>query len=175
MLQAAGRGRDTIKQFVRELRGPNMVRKISMKHKTRSRTRDCAAVWIGWKVTIPNIVHDKIRTRVERIYRQNRINEPRKGGMIKFEFKEAYKAQVAHHQPNLGRFKWWHYQTSRNLMNLETVKSSLWFEALLKDIQESLIRIMTTTRGAAQSSTPLVGDAPKIPKSPWMPRPKKDP
>ena len=143
-------------------------------------------------MTVANTVHDKmsnlrhqgaddgqlrhrVRTRVERIYHQNHINGPQKGGTVEFEFKEAYKAQVAHHQTTLGMFNLWRYQTSRNLMNLETVKASPWFEALPKDTQDSLIRRMTRTRGVAQSSTLPVGDTPEIPKSPWTPRPKKDP
>lgn len=51
-------------------------------------------------------------------------------------------------------------------MNVEIVRASSWFEALPKDTRESLIKIMTTTWVATQSSTPPVGDAPKIPKFP---------
>lgn len=59
-------------------------------------------------------------------------------------------------------------------MNEEVVRASPWFEALLKDTHESLIRLMSTTKGAPESSTPPVGDAPEIRKSPRMLRPKKD-
>jgi len=62
-----------------------------------------------------------------------------------------------------------------NLTNLEVVRVSLWFETLLKETQDSLIRMMSTNKGSTQSSTLPVGDAPEIAKSPQTPRPKKDP
>ena len=60
-------------------------------------------------------------------------------------------------------------------MNEEVVRASSWFEALPKDTQESLIRIVSTTKGAMWSPTPPIGDALEIPKSPQTLSPKKDP
>jgi len=62
-----------------------------------------------------------------------------------------------------------------NLVNEEVIRASLWFEALPRDTEESLIIIMSTTKGDAQSPMPPVGDALEISKSPQMLRPKKDP
>jgi len=58
-----------------------------------------------------------------------------------------------------------------NLTNLEAMRASPWFEALPKETNDSLIRMMSTTKGATQSSTLLVGDAleiPKLPQNPWL-------
>jgi len=62
-----------------------------------------------------------------------------------------------------------------DLTNLEAVRESSVFETLPKETQDFLNRMMSTTEGATQSLTPLVGDAPKIPKSPRTLSPKKDP
>jgi len=62
-----------------------------------------------------------------------------------------------------------------NLTNLEVVRASPWFEALPKETQDSIIRMMSTTKESTQSSMPPVGDALEIPKLPQVSRPKKDP
>lgn len=60
MLHIVGRGRETIKKFVGRLRGSDVAHRTSMKHGTRPHTRDCAAAWEGWKVTIADTIHDKM-------------------------------------------------------------------------------------------------------------------
>lgn len=60
-------------------------------------------------------------------------------------------------------------------MNLEVVRASSLFETLPKEMQDFVKKIMLTTKRAMQNPTSLVGDAQKIPKSTWTPRPKKDP
>lgn len=118
-----------------------------------------------------------VRTRFGTINRKYRINESNMGGRVKFEFKRAYKSQVALHQTTLGvlRIKLLCYQLGMNLTNLEAVRASPWFEILPKETEDSLIRMMSTTKGATRSSTLPIGDALEIPKSPWPLRPKKDP
>jgi len=61
-----------------------------------------------------------------------------------------------------------------NLMNLEVVRETPSLEIVPKETQDSLIRMMSMTKGSTQSSMPSVGDASEIPKLPWTLMPKKD-
>jgi len=96
------------------LRDKEVAHRISMSHRSRPTTRGCAVAWVGWEVTIGVTVHDKmsnlrqqgagggklrqeVKTRFGTICHQSHINEPNKGGMVEFEFKKAYKSQVALH------------------------------------------------------------------------------
>ena len=67
------------------------------------------------------------------------------------------------------------YQLGMDLTNFEALRASSVFERLSKETQDFLNRMISTIEGAAQSPMPLVGDPLEIPKSPRMPRPKKDP
>jgi len=58
---------------------------------------------------------------------------------------------------------------------LDALKASSVFEALPKETQDLLNRVMLTTKEAMLSPMSSVGDAPEIPKSLRTPRPKKDP
>ena len=181
MFHTVGRGRRTIKESIGGVTWLRHGVQISMNHRMCPRTRDCTTTWEGWKVTIADIVHDKmshlrhrgaddgkLRNTVERIYRKNCINEPRTGGTVEFEFKKVYKAQATYHQTTLGtlHIKSFHYQANKSMMNEAFVRASPWFQALPEDMQESLIRMVSITKDVMQNPTSQVGDTTEIPKSP---------
>lgn len=107
-------------------------------------------------MTIADTVHDKmshlihlgvsdgpLRYRAEWSYHQNHINEPRLEGTIEFKFKDAYKARMAFPQTTLGtlHIKSYCYQENKNKMYEAPLRESVWFKALSKDMQETLIKM----------------------------------
>jgi len=113
------------------------------------RTRNCVAAWEIWKVTIVDTVHDKmshlrhrgvgggpLTYRAEGNYHQNCINEPRMEGMVKFKFKDAYKAHIACLQIILGtlNIKTYYYQENEKNMDESLLRESLWFKRLPKEM-----------------------------------------
>lgn len=60
MLHTVGGGCGTIKEYVGGLCGLDVACKINMKHRTRLRKRYCVVVWGGWKVTVADIIHDRM-------------------------------------------------------------------------------------------------------------------
>ena len=77
----------------------------------------------------------KVKIRFGTICHQSHINESNMGGMVEFEFKRAYKSQVALHRTTLGilRIQLLRYQLGMDLTNLEAVRASPWFETLPKE------------------------------------------
>ena len=112
MLQAVERRRATINEFAGELRGKEVPHRASRSQRSWPHARGCAAVRVGWEVTIGVTVHEKmsnlrqrrpggmqlrheVKTRFGTICRQSSINVPNMGGTVEFEFKKAYESQMA--------------------------------------------------------------------------------
>lgn len=104
MLHIVERGCETIKKSIGRLHDLDMARRASKKHITHLHNRDYTAMWEGWKVIVADIVHDKmshlrhrgagsgpLRHKVEWIFYQNHINEPRMRRTTKFEVERTYK------------------------------------------------------------------------------------
>jgi len=68
--------------------------------------------------------------------------------MVEFKIKEAYKAQMAYRQTTLGTLhsKSSRYLADRIMMNKALLRESPWYQALPKDMQESLIRMMSISK-----------------------------
>ncbi len=91
-----------------------------------------------------------VRTGFGTIYCEYSINGPNMGGMVEFEFKKAYKSQVAIQRTTLSvlRIQLLHYQVGMDLTNLEALRASSMFETLPKETQDFLNRMMSTTEQA---------------------------
>lgn len=122
--------------------------------------------------------------RFRKICRQGSINEPDLGRTVEFKFKKCYKLQGAAHETTLG-----HSQIERLSRALFVL-----CQALIEPLSSRVIYFWTDTMAEAEEVMEIteltieeaaqaltVGDAPEgvgivaeIPKSPRMPRPKKD-
>ena len=75
------------------------------------------------------------------------------GGMVGFEFENAYKLQRVAQWKALGilRIDVLRYQEHMNHENFEVLIVSSVFETLPKETQDILIRMMSKTKGAARA------------------------
>ena len=167
MLQAIERECGTIKESMWELHDQEGTHRISMSQASCPCRWDYATTWLGWEVTIGITVHDKmsnlrqkgvgdqqlrheVRTRFGTICRQSSINGSNVGGTVKFEFKKPYKSKVDIQRTTLSvlRIQLLLYQVGMNLINLEALRVSSVFDTLLKETQDLLNRMMSTTEEA---------------------------
>lgn len=115
MLQEVERKCETIKNYAWELRNKGGVHRVYMSQGSRSHTGGCAAMRVGWEVTVGVIVHDgmsslrpnevggrHLRKQLWaifwKIYLQESIDGQNLGGTVEFEFKRHFKNLRASHK-----------------------------------------------------------------------------